>query len=139
MTPVKKTSQRPSVQSVSPNTSEFERRLFQSDTEVSPVRPVEKEKEKENDDSAKKRLLRELTTPSKSGGSDSDQNIFSSGSSSATKKGRLSLGTPKDKNDDNETTPVRKNVSRRILENDDISPIRGNIFSSTRFVSHFYI
>ncbi|XP_051168863.1 Fanconi anemia group D2 protein-like [Leptopilina boulardi] len=129
-TPVKNPSPKPTTSSVSPNTSEFERQLTQSDDEMSPVRQVLGIKE--SNESAKKRIERELTTPSKNGGSDSDQNIFSSGSSSSKKRGNFSLRTPNDKNNDNEESNSKKAKRRLLANDDDISPIRGNIFSSTR-------
>ena len=85
--------------------------------------------------SPRKSLLT-LKTPSKDGGSESDASLFSSNSSSAKKRGRLSLRSPGDVDkDDNVNTDARLNVSRRILNSQVGSPVRDPSLSNSRFLS----
>lgn len=135
-TPVKIASQKPTVSSISPSTSEFERQLAKSDEEMSPLIPNEPVLEESNS-SARKRIARELITPSKSGGSESDKSMFSSASSSAKKRGRFSLGSPHDRNKKSETNSVKRKLLQNDNDDDDddddiIIPMKGDIFSSTR-------
>ena len=79
------------------------------------------------------RLFR-LSTPLKERGSESDQSLFSSGSPSAKKRGspKHLLRSPGDKDKYANENSLRSNVSRRILGNQNSSPIRGSILSSAR-------
>lgn len=134
-------SQKPTVSSISPSTSEFERQLAKSDEEMSPLIPNEPVLEESNS-SARKRIARELITPSKSGGSESDKSMFSSASSSAKKRGRFSLGSPHDRNKKSETNSVKRKLLQNDNDDDDddddiIIPMKGDIFSSTRFLFYF--
>ncbi|XP_033215963.1 Fanconi anemia group D2 protein isoform X2 [Belonocnema kinseyi] len=135
-TPAKEPIQQNSILSLASNAKESDQLIID---ENPPLESPQRSSVITESQSPRKRFL-SLKTPSKDGGNESDVSLFSSGSSSAKKRGKLSFISPGNKNKNSEVnTDARSNASRRILSSQVgsqiMSPVRGGYLSTPREVN----